>query len=174
MLRSWWTALWLVFDLLSVVSFFFQAEDGIRDIGVTGVQTCALPICSSSARSSAIPAVRIRDWPAMKWRGVHDDISRGPVPNMDFIKEQIRTEAEYKLNMHSLYIEHVFDYAQNPLIGPEEGSLSPAQIKELVDYGKRYYVTILPEQQAFGHLHHVLKWELYDELGETPHGHVLA
>src|SRR3712207_7790283 len=26
--------------------FFFQAEDGIRDIGVTGVQTCALPICS--------------------------------------------------------------------------------------------------------------------------------
>src|SRR3712207_1882776 len=26
-------------------NFFFQAEDGIRDIGVTGVQTCALPIC---------------------------------------------------------------------------------------------------------------------------------
>src|SRR3712207_7843522 len=33
--------------MLSVVLmffFFFQAEDGIRDIGVTGVQTCALPI----------------------------------------------------------------------------------------------------------------------------------
>src|SRR3712207_1690407 len=29
---------------LCVVVFFFQAEDGIRDIGVTGVQTCALPI----------------------------------------------------------------------------------------------------------------------------------
>src|SRR3712207_8535051 len=27
-----------------VFIFFFQAEDGIRDIGVTGVQTCALPI----------------------------------------------------------------------------------------------------------------------------------
>src|SRR3712207_2959303 len=27
--------------------FFFQAEDGIRDIGVTGVQTCALPILAS-------------------------------------------------------------------------------------------------------------------------------
>src|SRR5690625_7769212 len=26
--------------------FFFQAEDGIRDGHVTGVQTCALPICS--------------------------------------------------------------------------------------------------------------------------------
>src|SRR3712207_8942031 len=28
--------------------FFFQAEDGIRDIGVTGVQTCALPIFAIS------------------------------------------------------------------------------------------------------------------------------
>src|SRR2546422_4328331 len=26
--------------------FFFQAEDGIRDVAVTGVQTCALPICN--------------------------------------------------------------------------------------------------------------------------------
>src|SRR3712207_7185611 len=32
-------------DMVCVWSFFFfQAEDGIRDIGVTGVQTCALPI----------------------------------------------------------------------------------------------------------------------------------
>src|SRR3712207_8267264 len=29
---------------LLLFRFFFQAEDGIRDIGVTGVQTCALPI----------------------------------------------------------------------------------------------------------------------------------
>src|SRR5260221_3971671 len=34
--------------LLSLVSFFFQAEDGIRDHCVTGVQTCALPISTSS------------------------------------------------------------------------------------------------------------------------------
>src|SRR5699024_11474118 len=28
-----------------LTTFFFQAEDGIRDRNVTGVQTCALPIC---------------------------------------------------------------------------------------------------------------------------------
>src|SRR5205809_1761462 len=28
-----------------VIIFFFQAEDGIRDVAVTRVQTCALPIC---------------------------------------------------------------------------------------------------------------------------------
>src|SRR3712207_2642024 len=33
------------------ISFFFQAEDGIRDIGVTGVQTCALPILAAAGRT---------------------------------------------------------------------------------------------------------------------------
>src|SRR5690554_7465620 len=38
--------------------FFFQAEDGIRDADVTGVQTCALPIssCSRSSTCSAAAA----------------------------------------------------------------------------------------------------------------------
>src|SRR2546430_4317247 len=31
----------------TMIAFFFQAEDGIRDLTVTGVQTCALPILSS-------------------------------------------------------------------------------------------------------------------------------
>src|SRR2546430_2679826 len=33
-----------------VMFFFFQAEDGIRDLTVTGVQTCALPIFQPAAR----------------------------------------------------------------------------------------------------------------------------
>src|SRR5256884_1495260 len=38
-------------ELLTVVLFFFffQAEDGIRDVAVTGVQTCALPIFGAIA-----------------------------------------------------------------------------------------------------------------------------
>ena len=35
----------LFFCLFCCFFFFFQAEDGIRDVAVTGVQTCALPIC---------------------------------------------------------------------------------------------------------------------------------
>src|SRR5258707_2330611 len=44
--------------------FFFQAEDGIRDIGVTGVQTCALPILTpgptvaTTAKSAEVPVLR--------------------------------------------------------------------------------------------------------------------
>src|SRR5690606_39426280 len=36
----------------NVCSFFFQAEDGIRDFHVTGVQTCALPISTLTSRSA--------------------------------------------------------------------------------------------------------------------------
>src|SRR5207249_6989355 len=39
-----------------ILSFFFQAEDGIRDRNVTGVQTCALPIWSHSASGRHSPA----------------------------------------------------------------------------------------------------------------------
>src|SRR5207248_7992759 len=40
--------------------FFFQAEDGIRDRTVTGVQTCALPISPSAAVSCSDPLTRSR------------------------------------------------------------------------------------------------------------------
>src|SRR5262249_24100774 len=37
------------------ILFFFQAEDGIRDWSVTGVQTCALPISMTGTRFNHIP-----------------------------------------------------------------------------------------------------------------------
>src|SRR5256885_9687467 len=46
--------------------FFFQAEDGIRDYKVTGVQTCALPICSRGR--SGGPRRRRRCTPPIRWR----------------------------------------------------------------------------------------------------------
>src|SRR2546430_16910229 len=49
--------------------FFFQAEDGIRDLTVTGVQTCALPICSRPVRRST-PSDRRRSVAAYKRRPV--------------------------------------------------------------------------------------------------------
>src|SRR5439155_15985662 len=51
------------FRLLSIgcLCFFFQAEDGIRDGHVTGVQTCALPIlrCASTSAASRFSRHRL-------------------------------------------------------------------------------------------------------------------
>src|SRR2546425_12980388 len=41
---------------MSFFFFFFQAEDGIRDKLVTGVQTCALPISTADATSGPMPS----------------------------------------------------------------------------------------------------------------------
>ena len=116
----------------------------------------------------------IRDWPAMKYRGVHDDLSRGPVPTLEFQKKQIRTFAAYKLNVYSPYFENTMQYASSPLSALPGGSMSKADAEALVAYARPYHLTIVPEQEAFGHLHHVLTWQEYMHLAEVPSGSVLA
>jgi len=138
-----------------------------------GVQTLRQLLHEDGGRLIC-PAVSIRDWPSMEWRGVQDDISRGPIPTEDFMKRQIRTLAAYKVNLFALYMEHVFDFSSQPLVSPREAALTPQEIKALVVYAKNLYVTILPEQQTFGHLHHMLKYEIYADVAERPHGHVLT
>jgi len=138
-----------------------------------GVQTLKQLVEGTGARAR-LRGARVRDWPAMRYRGLHDDLSRGPVPTLDFQKKQIRTFAAYKLNVYSPYFEHTLAYRSNPLVAPPGGAMTREQVAELVAYARRYHVDVVPEQEAFGHLHHVLKYELYSPLGETPHGHVLA
>ena len=138
-----------------------------------GVQTLR-QLLHADGHGLTCPAVSIRDWPSMEWRGVQDDISRGPIPTEDFLKYQIRTLAAYKVNLFGLYMEQVFDFASQPLVAPKEAALTPQEINALVDYAKQLYVTILPEQQTFGHLHHMLKYEIYSDVAERPHGHVLT
>src|SRR2546427_2275000 len=50
--------LYLIRVFFFVLFFFFQAEDGIRDLTVTGVQTCALPI--SRPLALMMPAVTVK------------------------------------------------------------------------------------------------------------------
>ena len=138
-----------------------------------GLQTLKQLVRSNGA-SAFIPTLKIIDWPTMRWRGVSDDISRGPVPTVEYIKRQIRTEAFFKLNMHSFYMEHTFASESHPLIGPQDGSLTAAEIKELVSYARKYHVELVPEQQTFGHLHKALRLEKYADLAETPYGDVLS
>ncbi|MEO6910782.1 MAG: beta-N-acetylhexosaminidase [Edaphobacter sp.] len=138
-----------------------------------GAQTVKQMIVGNGPHA-ILHAANIRDWPAMKYRGLDDDLSRGPVPTLDFQKKQIRTIAAYKVNIYSPYFEHTQQYASNPLMAPPGGSVSAEDAKALVAYARPYHVTIIPEQEAFGHLHHNLTWEEYSPLAERPHGSVLA
>src|SRR2546429_5184168 len=58
--------------------FFFQAEDGIRDVAVTGVQTCALPIYDSGDDDGLLRARLIDQIDGgLLWKGNGADILLG-------------------------------------------------------------------------------------------------
>ena len=138
-----------------------------------GVQTLKQLLPLSGAERT-LPTGTIRDWPAMRYRAVEDDLARGPMPTLEFQKHQVRVLASFKANIYSPYFEHTLLYPNQPLAAPPGAAMTPADVKELVAYARQFHVTILPQQEAFGHLHHVLKYELYQDAAETPHGHVLA
>ena len=112
-----------------------------------------------------IPCCQIFDTPDYQYRGWMIDISRGPIPTMEYLKRQIRTMAEFKLNTLTLYTEHTFvseafDYA------PADG-LTAEQIRELEDYAKEFYVQIIGNQQCFAHFEKILSNPKYEYLADT-------
>ena len=80
-----------------------------------------------------IPALTIRDWPSMEWRGVSDDISRGPITTLEYLKTQIRTLAEYKINLLGFNMEHVFDFKTQTLVSPRDAAILEAYARECED-----------------------------------------
>src|SRR5690606_5006395 len=55
--------------------FFFQAEDGIRDFHVTGVQTCALPICQMGLVQAWESAFQVHGLQTAQVLLVHEDVA---------------------------------------------------------------------------------------------------
>src|SRR5206468_9297290 len=90
--------------------FFFQAEDGIRDLIVTGVQTCALPICKTKAeahrrhrRESSFhpdPSWRVHlllfhsQWSAKMWEALADAAGHASKCRSSFRSEERRVGKE--------------------------------------------------------------------------------
>jgi len=120
-----------------------------------------------------LPCVRIEDAPALRWRILSDDVSRGPLPTMDYFRARIRTIAAFKMNGYSPYMEHVFTDPRAPLAAPLDG-ITPDQLRELARYAARFHVALIPEQQTFAHMHGTLEWEEYASLAELPHGYLIS
>ena len=113
-----------------------------------------------------IPCYNIFDYPSLEYRGWMDDISRGPIPTTDFIKEQIRRLAEYKFNFFNLYTEHLFKLDEYPDIAPTDG-LTAEEIQELTEYAKDYYIEFIGNQQCFAHAEKTLDNPFYDDIKDT-------
>lgn len=131
-----------------------------------GVQTLK-QLIRSNREGDAIPCLTITDWPALRYRGWMDDISRGPIPTVSFLKEVIRKMAEHKQNFFTLYTEHVFRLQSHPEIAPADG-ITSEEVAELTSFARKYHVELIGNAQSFGHMENQLRSPFYNDIKENP------
>ena len=117
---------------------------------------------------AALPEVQIHDWPSLAYRGTMIDMSHGPLPTEDEVKRQIDFLARWKANQYYIYSEGAIELDGYPLLNPE-GRFSKEQIRRIIAYGRERHVDVIPFLELYGHLHDLLRIELYSSLGAFPH-----
>ncbi len=132
-----------------------------------GLQTLR-QLIRANCRGEALRCLEIRDWPSLRWRCFQDDMTRGPSSTLDTLQREVALGSGLKMNLFTYYMEHQYAFKKHPLIGPENGSLTPEDLAALVAYAGPLHVDILGNQQSFGHFTHILKHDRYAHLRETP------
>lgn len=114
-----------------------------------------------------VPAVTIVDWPAMAYRGVMLDISRGLVPNTSTFERFIRSLARMKFNDLQPYIEDTYAFKQYPFIGRDRGAWTPAEVRQFAKVARNYFIDLSPCFESLGHMYQILKHPEMVALRET-------
>ncbi|MCH5376072.1 MAG: family 20 glycosylhydrolase, partial [Planctomycetes bacterium] len=114
-----------------------------------------------------LPCLKIEDWPSLRWRCFQDDLTRGPSSTLATLDRGIGLASLFKLNLFTYYMEYQYAFEKHPEIGPPDGSLTPAELRTLVDRAARYHIDILGNQQSFGHFGRILRHEQYADLREN-------
>ena len=133
-----------------------------------GTQTF-LQLINSSFDKLSFNKVRVLDFPALKIRGVSDDISRGQAATLDNLKKFIKELSHYKINQYYLaYMQDMFKFTNYPEIGKNRGSYSKEDIVKLHNYAKKHFIDVIPIFQTLGHWENILCHPDYWEYGEFP------
>jgi len=145
---------------------------GIDSSGIYyGVQTLVQLLRACGAE---LPAVRIRDWPAVPGRGVSMDLYSGEVPTLEALKAYVRRLAHYKLNTLVLYLEDAFLFPSHPNIGEGRDRLTTEEVRDLAEFAARHHVEIIPCYDSPGHMGNTLAhpaWQYLREGEEKPPHH---
>jgi hexosaminidase len=143
----------------------------ISDEGLFYAVQTLKQLISANAKNKTIPCIDIFDAPDFAVRAWQDDISRGPMPSVEYLKEEIRKMASFKLNYLTLYTEHVFKLNKYPDISPNEG-ITKEDLNEVIAFANRYHVKVIGNYQSFGHMEKTLSLPSYKHLVEN--GHILS
>lgn len=129
-----------------------------------GLQTLK-QIISANRIGNLLPSLLIYDFPDIPVRAWQDDISRGPIPTIKMLEEEIINMSAYKLNHFTLYIEQVYKLKKHPEIAPKDG-ITQAEITELSRFAKKYKINLIASYQSFGHMEKTLSHPKYKHLAE--------
>ncbi len=122
-----------------------------------GIQT----LIQLARTGSSVDGCTIEDWPAFAWRGYMIDVGRNFV-SVQSLKDQIDILAKYKMNVFHFHatedIAWRIQIARYPQLTYPEHMLrnkgmyySIGEIKELIQYCKERYITLIPEIDMPGH-----------------------
>ena len=117
-----------------------------------------------------LPCLRIDDAPAFERRGWMLDVSRDRIPTLATLFRLVDLLADLKGNELQLYMEHTFAYAGHEEVWRGTGALTPAEVRRLDDHCAARGVSLVPNQNCLGHLHHWLVHDRYRPLAEVPEG----
>ena len=133
-----------------------------------GIQTL-IQLLNSSQDKLSLNQLIILDFPALKIRGISDDISRGQTPTIENLKKFIKELSHYKINHYYLaYMQDMFKFTKHPDIGRDRGSYSKEDIIELLSFAKKHFIELIPIFQTTSHWENILHNPKYWKYGEFP------
>ena len=139
----------------------------IRAGDAAGLRYGAEAFAQLTAAGGAVPALLLRDRPALGRRGFLLDISRGRVPTLAWLESLIALLARLRYNELLLYTEHTFAFPSHPEIGAGSGRLTGAEIRRLAAVAAEHSVDLVPCLQTFGHFRRILELDRYRPLAES-------
>jgi len=113
-----------------------------------------------------LPEGKIEDWPDLELRVIYWDDAHH-LEHPEVLKTALRQAAFYKVNAFAIKLEGHFQYKHAPAI-VEPYALSPAELQELTDYGRKYHVELIPYLDGPAHDAFILKHPEYAGLREYP------
>ena len=140
-------------------------EDG--KIVIRYQETCQLFRGLSLALRVLRQGKPIHERPTFTRLGFFEDLSRGAVLTVDSLKKKIRWLAAMGYNALILYIEDIYEVPEYPWFGHQRGRYTKQELKELVAYGKKFGITLLPNIQVLGHLEMPLIWPAFHDLKDS-------
>jgi hexosaminidase len=128
---------------------------------------CTLIQIIEQLQEPILPCLRILDWPDIPQRGVMLDISRDKVYTQQTLYDLVDMLASWKINQLQLYTEHTFAYQRHPKVWAHASPMTGQDVLDLDACCRARHVSLVPNQNAFGHLHRWLTIDDYAHLAET-------